>query len=131
MSTSITIIGNITRDPELSFSNDGLAYIRFGVADTYKDKSGTESTSFYDVVAFDSVATNIAESLMKGSRVVIVGRLSLKDFERKDGTKGTAGEIVADTVAADLRWATAKITRNEKKESAMSSSSSSKGFDNF
>ena len=129
MSTSITIIGNITRDPELMFSNDGLAYVRFGVADTYKDMSGTETTSFYDVVAFDTVATNIAESFLKGSRVIIVGRFSLKDFERKDGTKGTAGEIVAETVGADVRWATVKITKNEKKQGAMSGSGS--GFDKF
>jgi single-strand DNA-binding protein len=114
MSSNIKVIGNVTKDPELKFSNSGMAFIRFSVADTYKDKQGNETTTFYDVVAFDTLATNISDTFVKGTRVFVEGRFAMKEFERKDGSKGTAGEITADSAGPELRFAKAQVVRNER-----------------
>jgi len=113
MNSAITLSGNLTRDPELKFTDDGLAIVRFGLASTRKVKE-KESTSFYDVTAFGKTAENVHASLAKGSSVLVAGRLEVKEFERKDGTKGTAVEVVADEVGALLRFATVSITKNER-----------------
>ena len=113
MNSAITLSGNLTRDPELKFTDDGLAVVRFGLASTRKVKE-KESTSFYDVAAFGKTAENVHASLAKGSSVLVAGRLEVKEFERKDGTKGTAVEVVADEVGALLRFATVSITKNER-----------------
>lgn len=114
MDSVITITGNLTRDPEIRYGDTGNAYVRFGVATTRKDKSGKETTSFYDVVAFGSTAENAGNSLGKGNRVLVTGRQEIREFERKDGSKGTVVEIVADEVAASLRFATVGISKNTK-----------------
>lgn len=112
MGSNVTIEGNVTRDPELKYANSGKALVRFGIADNYK-KGDDETVSFYDVVAFEGLAENIAESLSKGDRVVVSGRQEIRKFDRNDGSEGTAVEIVANTVSVSLRWATVSITRNQ------------------
>jgi len=113
MDSTITVTGNITREPELKFGDTGLARVMFGVASTRKVKE-REHTSFYDVVAFGKTAENIHASLAKGAGVIVTGRLEVKDFERKDGTKGTAVQVVADDVGALLRFATVNIEKNQR-----------------
>ena len=128
MSSSITVVGNLTKDPELKFSNNGKPYIRFSIADTFKDARGEETTSYYDVVAFDSLATNIADTFAKGTRVFVQGRHSLKEFTRKDGTKGTASEIVVDNAGPELRFAKAQVIRNERNSNNSASSYSGAAY---
>lgn len=113
MSSTITITGNLTRDPELKFSQGGIATVRFGVAETYKSKE-KEHTSFYDVVAFGKNAENVHSSLIKGSGVIVKGRQEVREYERNDGTKGTSVQVVADEVGALLRFATVSIQKNER-----------------
>jgi len=128
MGSSITITGNLTRDPELKFTDSGMARVRFGVAETRKVKD-KETTSFYDVVAFGKTAENISASLAKGSGIIVTGRLEVRQYDKNDGTKGTAVEIVADDAGALLRFATASISKNEKSGGAPSQSRSSYEYD--
>ena len=113
MDSTITVTGNITREPVLKFGDSGLARVMFGVASTNKIKE-REHTSFYDVVAFGKTAENIHACLATGAGVIITGRLEIKDFERKDGTKGTAVQVVANDVGALLRFATVSIEKNPR-----------------
>ena len=115
MDSSITIAGNLTRDPQLKFTESGMATVRFGVATSRKVKD-RETTSFYDVVAFGKTAENAHESLAKGTSVIVSGRLEVRTYEKQDGTKGTSVEVVADEVGASLRFATVQVNKNVRKE---------------
>ena len=116
---TITITGNLTRDPELRFTPSGQATTSFGIAvnrrwlnrdaDTWE-----ESTSFFDVVAWRELAENATESLARGTRVTVTGRLEQRSWESTEGEKRSKVEVVADDVATSLRWATAKVTKNER-----------------
>lgn len=112
-----TVTGNVTRDPELRFSNSGGAMASFGVAvNTRKLENGewVEGDShFFDVQTFGTLAENVCESVEKGTRVVVTGRLQQRTWE-KDGEKKSKIEIVADEVAPSLRWATAKVERTKR-----------------
>ena len=117
---SVTIIGNITRDPELRFTASGQALTTFGVASNRRwtnRQTGQqeESTSFFDVACWGSLADNVAESLAKGNRVIVTGRLDQRSWETQDGEKRSKVEIVADEVGPSLRWATAKAERSESR----------------
>ena len=116
---SITLVGNITRDPELRFLNSGQATTSFGLAvnrrwQNRQTQEWEEQTSFFDVVCWREMAENVAESLTRGSRVVVTGRLEQRTWETQDGDKRSKIEVVADEVAPSLRWATASVTRNER-----------------
>jgi len=117
---SITIIGNVTREPELRFTPSGQANTRFGVAVNRKwqDRGGEwqEAVSFFDVVAWREMAENIGQSVQKGSRVIVTGRLEQRSYETKEGQKRSVVEIIADEVGPSLRWASVDIHRNERKE---------------
>lgn len=119
-SNSITIIGNVTREPELRFTPSGQANTRFGVAVNrrWQDRGGEwqEAVSFFDVVAWREMAENIGQSLQKGTRVIVAGRLEQRSYETKEGQKRSVVEIIADEVGPSLRWATADIHRNERKD---------------
>ena len=117
---SVFVIGNCTRDPELRFTNSGKAVASFGVA--WSTRRRTESgtwedgdTSFFDVTCWDQLAENVCESIQKGVRVVINGRLQQRSWENNEGEKRSKVEIVADDVSPSLRWATAQVQRNEKR----------------
>lgn len=117
---NITIVGNMAREPELRFTPSGQANIRFGVAVNrrWQDKQSgdwQEAVSFFDVVCWRELAENVSESLSKGARVVVTGRLEQRSYERDDGEKRSVVEIVADDVAPSLRWATAKVAKTERK----------------
>ena len=114
---SVTVIGNITRDPELRFTNSGRPQVSFGLAVNRRYQQNgewVEQTSFFNVVAWAQLAENVSESLAKGARVIVNGRLEQRSWETQDGEKRSVIEIVADEVGPSLRWATAKIEKNER-----------------
>jgi single-strand DNA-binding protein len=116
--TTVTVVGNTTRDIELRFTTSGQAVGEFGVAvnKRVKDDSGQwvdGDPEFYDVTLWGTHAENFADSCPRGSRVIVVGRLQFDTWE-KDGEKRSKVKIVADHVGPDLRWATASIERVTK-----------------
>ncbi len=119
---TVTIVGNVTRDPELRFTNSGMAVASFGVAinngrrnqQTGQWEDG--EPSFFDISCFREMADNVAESVQKGTRVVVTGRLNQRSWQTDNGEKRSKVEIVADEVAPSLRWATASVQRNERRE---------------
>jgi len=119
---TVTVVGNVTRDPELRFTNSGQATASFGLAvnrrwQNRQTQEWEEQVSFFDVVCWREMAENVSESLTKGSRVVVTGRLEQRSWEDKNtGDKRSKIEIVADEVAPSLRWATAQVTRNERRD---------------
>ena len=118
--STVTIVGNVTRDPELRYTPSGAANATFGVAVNrrWRDQQTNdwkEQVSFFDVVCWREMADNVCESLSKGTRVVVTGRLEQRSWEDNDGNKRSKVEIVADEIGPSLRWASAEITRNERR----------------
>lgn len=114
---TVTIVGNLTRDPELRFTPGGAAVANFGVAWNQKGRDGQEDkVSYFDVTCWRQLAENVSDSLTKGSRVVVYGRLDQRSWETQDGDRRSKVEIVADDVAPSLKWATAELNRNEYRE---------------
>ncbi len=115
--TNITVVGNLTGDPELKFTPSGAAVANFTVASTARtfDKQTNEwkdgEALFIRCDAWRQLAENVAESLQKGQRVVVTGALKVRNFERQDGSKGTSVEMSVDEIGPSLRFATAKVTR--------------------
>ena len=106
----VTIIGNLTANPELRFLDSGVAKSNLRVAENrrYQDRSGEwqEETSYWTVIAWRDLAENIAESLKRGDRIMVAGRMLSRSYETSNGEKRYVTEIVADSVGPDLRWAT-------------------------
>jgi single-strand DNA-binding protein len=116
---NITVVGNITRDPELRFTPSGQANARLGVAVNrrWQDRNSgewQEATSFFDVICWRELAENVSESLKRGARVIVTGRLEQRTWEQ-EGNKRSVVEIIADEVAPSLRWATAKVEKTERR----------------
>lgn len=115
--TIITVIGNLTDDPELKFTPSGAAVANFTVASTPRtfDKQSNEwkdgDALFLRCAAWRQLAENCAESLTKGQRVIVTGALRVRQYERQDGSKGTSVEMNVDEVGPSLRFATAKVTK--------------------
>ncbi|MFQ5556981.1 MAG: single-stranded DNA-binding protein [Acidimicrobiales bacterium] len=110
---TVTVVGNVTRDPELRFTQSGMAVANFGVAWNKRRQDQEDEVSFFDVTCFRQLAENVAESIPKGARVVIYGTLQQRSWENQEGERRSKVEIIADEVAPSLRWATAAVTRNE------------------
>ena len=116
----VTLVGNITRDPELRFTNTGQATSSFGLAvnrrwQNRQTQEWEEATSFFDIVCWREMAENAAESLTRGSRVIVSGRLEQRSWETPDGDKRSKVEVVADEIGPSIRWATAQVTKNERR----------------
>ncbi len=117
-------IGNLTNDPELRFTNSGTAVATFGLAvnTRVKDQDGSwrdGDTHFFRVNVWRDQAENVAESLRKGNRAVVVGQLKTRNWETPEGDKRTVTEIDAAEVAPSLKWAIAapeKASRNRTAE---------------
>ncbi|GAA1640737.1 single-stranded DNA-binding protein [Georgenia ruanii] len=115
--TVITVVGNLTADPELRFTPSGAAVASFTVASTPRtfDRQANEwkdgETLFLRCSVWREAAENIAESLTKGTRVIVQGRLVQRSFETREGEKRTVVEMQVDEVGPSLRYATAKVTR--------------------
>jgi single-strand DNA-binding protein len=113
--THVTIVGNLTDDPEVSFTPNGTAVCNFRVAVTprinvdggWKDGE----TSFYRITAWRGLAEHIGDSLAKGHRVIITGQLRARSWETPEGERRTVVEVQAEEVGPSLRWATAKPER--------------------
>jgi len=122
---TVTVVGNVTRDPEMRFTAGGAGKVTFGVAvnRSWKNRQTDEweeRTSFFNVVCWREMAENVAASITKGARVVVTGRLEQRSWETEQGEKRSVVEIVADEVGPSLRWASAVITRNERREPGQS-----------
>lgn len=118
---TVTVIGNITREPELRFTPSGAAVANFGLAvnrrwRNQQTNEWEEEVSFFDVTCWKELAENVAESLPKGCRVIVDGRLEQRSWENDQGEKRSKVEIVADEVGPSLRWATAQVSRNERSD---------------
>jgi single-strand DNA-binding protein len=118
--TVITVIGNLTNDPELRFTPNGAAVASFTVASTPRtfDRQSNEwkdgDTLFLRCTVWRQAAENVAESLHKGTRVVVQGRLKQRSFETREGEKRTVVELEADEVGVSLRSATAKVSKSSR-----------------
>jgi single-strand DNA-binding protein len=117
---SVTLVGNVTRDPELRFTNTGQANVTFGLAvnrrwQNRQTQEWEEATSFFDVVCWREMAENVSESITRGSRIMVAGRLEQRSWETQEGDKRSKVEVVADEIGPSLRWATAQITKNERR----------------
>ena len=118
--TNITMIGNLVNDPELRFTPSGAAVAKFTVASTprYLDKNTNEwkdgDSLFLNCQIWRQAAENVAESLTRGMRVIVSGRLKQRSYETKEGEKRTVFEVEVDEVGPSLRNATAKVTKTNK-----------------
>ncbi|MED5173563.1 MAG: single-stranded DNA-binding protein [Actinomycetota bacterium] len=113
---TVTVVGNLTRDPELRFTNNGIAVARFGVAWNQRSQQGEDKSHFFVVVCWRDLAENVAESLTKGSHVIVHGRLDFGQWQTQDGDKRSKVEIMADDVALNLRFATAQANRVNRRD---------------
>ncbi|HEV6952554.1 MAG TPA: single-stranded DNA-binding protein [Promicromonospora sp.] len=118
--TVITVIGNLTGDPELRFTPSGAAVANFTVASTPRtfDRQSNEwkdgETLFMRCSIWREAAENVAESLTKGTRVIVQGRLVQRSYETREGEKRTVVELQVDEIGPSLRYATAKVTRAQR-----------------
>ena len=125
--TTITVIGNLTDDPELRFTPSGAAVAKFRVASTprFMDKASGEwkdgEPLFLSCTVWRQAAENVAESLQRGARVIVSGRLRQRSYETREGEKRTVIELEVDEIGPSLRYATAKVQK-------MSRSSGGGGF---
>jgi single-strand DNA-binding protein len=111
---SVTLVGNVTRDPEIRFTTGGRGVASFGLAVNRRYQSNgewQEQTSFFDVVAWGTLGENAAASLNKGTRVVVYGRLEQRSWETENGEKRSKIEVIADEIGPSLRWAKASIEK--------------------
>lgn len=114
---NITVAGNLAKDPELAYSANGEPICKFAIGS--KDKSTSDDVTWHNVVCFRGLAENAAGSLSKGNRVLVVGRLSKRNYQKKDGTQGQSVEIIANDISASMLFSTVEITKvnfNAKKE---------------
>ena len=118
--TVITVVGNLTNDPELRFTPSGSAVANFTVASTPRtfDRQSNEwkdgETLFLRASVWREAAENVAESLTKGTRVVVSGRLKSRTYDTKEGEKRTVMELEVDEIGPSLRYATAKVNRTQR-----------------
>jgi single-strand DNA-binding protein len=111
---SITLVGNLTRDPELRFTTGGRGVASFGIAVSRRyqvNGEWQEQTSYFNIVAWGQMGENAASTLTKGMRVIVSGRLEQREYQNREGEKRTAIEINADEIGPSLRWATASVER--------------------
>ena len=122
----ITLVGNITDDPELRFTPSGSAVANFTIAVNrrWKDQSGQwqdKLDGFFKCNCWREMAENTAESLQKGMRVMVVGRLQQRSWDDQEGNKRSAFEIQVDEVGPSLRWATASVTKSSRSSGGQAS----------
>jgi len=118
--TVITVVGNLTSDPELRYTQNGLAVANFTIASTPRtlDRGSNEwkdgEALFLRASVWREYAEQVAGSLTKGSRVIAIGRLKQRSFETKEGEKRTSIELEIDEIGPSLRYATAQVTRTSR-----------------
>lgn len=118
--TTITIVGNLTDDPELRFTQNGAAVAKFRVASTprFMDRQTGEwkdgDPLFLACTAWRQMAENVAESLTRGARVLVSGRLRMRNYETREGEKRTVFEVEVDEIGPSLRYATASVKKMQR-----------------
>lgn len=132
MDNTVTVVGNLTRDPELRYTPSGQTIATFGLAvnrrwQNRQTQEWEEQTSFFDIKAWANLAENVAESIQRGTRVVVTGRLEQRSWETDNGDKRSKVEVVADDIAPSLRWATAQVQKIDRRDSSGGSGSSGGG----
>lgn len=118
-SNSITLIGNLTRDPELRYTTGGRGVASFGLAVNRRyqvNGEWQEQVSFFNVTAWGDLGENVAATLNKGNRAIVFGRLEQREYENREGEKRSVVEVVAEEVGPGLRWAQAQISRTERSD---------------
>jgi single-strand DNA-binding protein len=117
--THVTLTGNLTADPELKFTTNGAAVANFRIAVTARVRDGDTwkdgETSYFRVNAWRQLAEHVTDSLAKGDRAVVVGRLKSRSWETPEGEQRSVVEVDADEIAPSLRWAVAKPERATRK----------------
>lgn len=127
---AVTVVGNLTDDPELKYTPNGAAVANFSIAVSRRVKNEQTQqwedadTSFFRISCWRTMAENAAESLTRGTRVVVVGRLKQRSWETPEGDRRSVVEIEADEIAPSLKWATARL---EKTKGGSSSSAGGGG----
>jgi single-strand DNA-binding protein len=120
MSNSVTLVGNLVEDPELRFTASGIAMarVRLAVNRRWRDNNNEwqEETGFFGGTCWREVAENIAESLSKGDRVFITGRLEQRSWENNEGEKRSIIEVRIDEIGPSLRWATAQVSKTPRSD---------------
>ena len=116
---TVTVVGNLTRDPELRFTQSGQARAVLGIAvnrrwQNRQTNEWEEQVSFFNVVCWREMAENVSETLTRGMRVIVNGRLEQRSWDTQEGEKRSVVEIVADEIGPSLRWASAEVNRNER-----------------
>ena len=118
MSNNVTLIGNLVDDPELRFTPSGVAMakIRLAVNRRWRGQDGEwqENTSFFTGTIWREQAEQVAESLQKGARVIVSGRLEQRTWETQEGDKRSVVEIQIDEIGPSLRWATATVNKTQR-----------------
>lgn len=118
---TVTLIGNLTKDPELRFTVSGRGVASFGLAVNRRwQQNGEwqEAVSFFNVVAWAELGENAAASLLKGSRCMVTGRLEQRSYDTKDGEKRNITEVIADDLGPSLRWAQAQVERIQRNDAS-------------
>ena len=103
MSNTIIVTGKVGQDPELKFTPSGMAVLTFSVADTY-GKDDKKKTTWHNITVFGKLAENAANSITRGTNVIIEGRFEQDEYTKKDGTKGKATKIIANELGVSCRW---------------------------
>ena len=127
---SVTLIGNLVEDPELRFTPSGVAMtkVRFAVNKRYQSQGEwQEETSFFGGTCWRDMGENVAESLTKGSRVIVVGELQQRSWETQDGDKRSIVEVDIKEIGPSLRWATATVTRTPRADGGWSGGGQDQG----
>lgn len=117
---TVLLVGNLTADASLRYTPGGAAVANFGLAvnqrrQNRQSQEWEDRVCFFDVVCYGSLADNTAESIAKGTRVVVSGRLEQRSWETPQGERRSKVEVIADEVGPSLRWATCEVTRNERR----------------
>jgi single-strand DNA-binding protein len=110
---TVTIIGNVTRDPEIRFTSSGIPVCEFGLAWNLRKQNGEDEAMFFNVTCWRSLAENVSESIEKGTRVIVTGRMNWRSWETEAGEKRNVVDIQAEEVGPSLQWASAEVTRSE------------------
>lgn len=129
---NVTLTGNASREAELRFTPSGMAVATFGMAvnrrwQNKQTNEWEEAVSFFDVTCWQQLAENVAESVDKGTRVTVSGRLDQRTWETQEGEKRSKIEVVADDVAVSLRFGITSYTKVERKAGASTSASAPAG----
>ncbi len=117
---NVVLVGNVTQDPELRYTANGAAVCTVSVAWNQRSQQGEEKAHFFEVTCWRKLAENVAETVTRGMRVVVYGRLDHRTWEGQNGEKRSAVQIVADEVSPSVRWATAQVSKNDRDEGGSS-----------